>query len=452
MPCQSYGLQTHWQQQHHFKLSMPVAHLWSFRATTNACICCACCAQDFGEHGREFISSELGLKLLQVLADEQQLKQYVGSGKRLARLTAILQQTVLKILPMENTHGRDLVESGKLCERKNGRGVDTNRNWDIDWGKKEKDYDPNEEYPGKAPHSEPEVQVLLALAKEFKPHVWLNVHSGMYALFTPYDHKPHVPNTTDARAALRMLQRIKETICTECVVGSGGHSVGYLAHGTATDYMFEVLGVPMPFTWEIYGDATASFDDCFKMFNPLGQDNYDRVVTMWVKALLQLLELLPTHPATWPVFKAAGMDRDSSRGGEQAQAAKQRSQEQQQADPSGGGPGSTADGAPDKQQQGEQQQEKDGDEGVSRRGSNNDSSSSRTEAAEETISIRRAPGSPGVVGGNGSSRSSSWGVLRQQQLLPLLVGLGGMVALVYLVTRRRSEGLPYARVPVRTRK
>ncbi len=43
---------------------------------------------------------------------------------------------------MENTHGRDLVERGNLCERKNGRGVDTNRNWDIDWGKKEKDYDP----------------------------------------------------------------------------------------------------------------------------------------------------------------------------------------------------------------------------------------------------------------------------------------------------------------------
>jgi hypothetical protein len=29
-------------------------------------------------------------------------------------------------------------------------------------------------------------------AKALKPHVWLNVHSGMYALFTPYDHKPYV--------------------------------------------------------------------------------------------------------------------------------------------------------------------------------------------------------------------------------------------------------------------
>lgn len=38
--------------------------------------------------------------------------------------------------------------------------------------------------------------MLLTLAKELRPHVWLNVHSGMYALFTPYDHKGHVPNTT----------------------------------------------------------------------------------------------------------------------------------------------------------------------------------------------------------------------------------------------------------------
>jgi hypothetical protein len=32
-----------------------------------------------------------------------------------------------QILPMENVKGRALVEGGKLCERKNGRGVDTNR-------------------------------------------------------------------------------------------------------------------------------------------------------------------------------------------------------------------------------------------------------------------------------------------------------------------------------------
>ena len=57
----------------------------------------------------------------------------------------------MQILPMENVNGRKLVESGQLCERKNGRGVDPNRNWDAHWGFKESDYDPAEEYPGAAP-------------------------------------------------------------------------------------------------------------------------------------------------------------------------------------------------------------------------------------------------------------------------------------------------------------
>ena len=52
---------------------------------------------------------------------------------------------------MENERGRSKVESRNLCERKNGRGVDTNRNWPVHWGFKEPDYDSREEYPGDEP-------------------------------------------------------------------------------------------------------------------------------------------------------------------------------------------------------------------------------------------------------------------------------------------------------------
>ena len=58
---------------------------------------------------------------------------------------------MLQIVPMENERGREMVEEGALCERKNGRGVDTNRNWEVHWGFKEKDYDPAEEFPGEKP-------------------------------------------------------------------------------------------------------------------------------------------------------------------------------------------------------------------------------------------------------------------------------------------------------------
>jgi hypothetical protein len=52
---------------------------------------------------------------------------------------------------MENVRGRERVEAGEACLRKNGRGVDTNRNWAVHWGHKERDYDPEEEFPGDHP-------------------------------------------------------------------------------------------------------------------------------------------------------------------------------------------------------------------------------------------------------------------------------------------------------------
>lgn len=73
----------------------------------------------------------------------------MGSDERGDRLYKLLDKVSFKILPMENANGRRLVEKGQLCERKNGRGVDVNRNWGVDFGVKEKDYDPKEEYPGK---------------------------------------------------------------------------------------------------------------------------------------------------------------------------------------------------------------------------------------------------------------------------------------------------------------
>lgn len=253
---------------------------------------------DFGEHGRELISSELGLHFLRTLADPAAIRAVLGGGPRGEELYRILtEEASFTILPLENMGGRSMVETGQLCERKNGRGVDPNRNWDFDWGVKEKDYSPSEEYPGTRPFSEPEVRVVLDLAKQHSPHVWVNVHSGMEAMFVPWDHKAEIPD--DAQEAFAFLSTIlKESLTPdlkECVIGSGGKTVGYLAHGTATDYMYQVLKVPIPYTWEIYGDLRAPYDDCFAAFNPITSTQYDITVRAWLKALFRLVELAPTH-------------------------------------------------------------------------------------------------------------------------------------------------------------
>lgn len=183
---------------------------------------------NYGEHGRELISVEIALEVLRMLCDPRRRAALMERFDVPVQLVeAALQRSVIKLMPMENVQGRKLVEGGALCERKNGRGVDPNRNWGVHWGHKEPDYDPAEEFPGAAPFSEPEAAMLRVLAEGFKPHVWVSVHSGMEALFMPYDHKDVLPLGPAAQATLEVLQAMNDQICGgRCAVGSGGKAVG----------------------------------------------------------------------------------------------------------------------------------------------------------------------------------------------------------------------------------
>lgn len=58
--------------------------------------------------------------------------------------------------------------------------------------------------------SEPETALILALAQTFEPHVWLNVHSGMEALFMPYDHRADIPPGEQALATLHILEDLNK--------------------------------------------------------------------------------------------------------------------------------------------------------------------------------------------------------------------------------------------------
>ena len=267
---------------------------------------------NYGEHGRELITVQVALKLLAQLAkgvDHASTLSHKSLGQQ--ETAAALKDVVLKIVPMENVNGRTKVESGDWCERKNGRGVDTNRNWAVDWGVKEADFDPYEEYPGKAPFSEPEARMLKSLVETFKPHAWVNVHSGMEAMFMPYDHKPSEPSGAGAAAMRNVLKDLNAFHCGgRCVVGGGGKGVGYLAHGTATDWVYEAANVPVAFTWEIYGDDDAHYMDCFRMFNPVGREAHDSVVNDWVSAGVSLLPMLARHPD----LPSAGLGADVGGG------------------------------------------------------------------------------------------------------------------------------------------
>ena len=132
------------------------------------------------------------------------------------------------------------------------------------------DYDPAEENPGAQPFSEPEASLLLSAATAFRPHVWwvgrgrvrfrgdfsrvvrqyslifhcshcltvpsppaallycctavllyrrANVHSGMSAMFMPYDHKGHIPGALPPCCAVHAVLCILSCVrCACCAV------------------------------------------------------------------------------------------------------------------------------------------------------------------------------------------------------------------------------------------
>ncbi|RVX16013.1 hypothetical protein CK203_005692 [Vitis vinifera] len=335
-------------------------------------------AESFGQHGRELITSELALRVLSVLSEEQFLPNMDPIS-----LNSTLDKLVIKVVPMENLNGRKLVEAGELW-----RGVDLNRNWSVDWGKKEKDYDPYEENPGTAPFSEPETQIMRKLSISFDPHIWVNVHSGMEpcsvsaqdpshfqmeeveALFMPYDHRNTTPDGLPSQQMRRLLEELNHLHCQDrCMIGSGGGSVGlvdhfcilvsgivvelykassgqglgplgraifrghragqavsyvpggpcpfcvmlvllichphsdtkdrksetsswYLAHGTATDYMYDVVRVPMAFTFEIYGDEQRLRRTASKCLTPLTSPP-SIVLNDWSAAFFTIFKMGP---------------------------------------------------------------------------------------------------------------------------------------------------------------
>lgn len=55
---------------------------------------------------------------------------------------------------------------------------------------------------------------MKQLASQFKPHVWLNVHSGMEALFMPYDHQPRIPGKEYMLQLLLWLAGWLKELCT----------------------------------------------------------------------------------------------------------------------------------------------------------------------------------------------------------------------------------------------
>lgn len=215
---------------------------------------------NLGIHGREYITGEVALHLLNQLCD--------GSP----RSRALLNETEFMIIPLLNVAGREKVETSTAsCSsmRKNENDVDLNRNFAFVWDQGS-DEPTQEDYRGSAAMSEPESRLLNHTVANFAPSMFIDVHSGDQSLMYPYSYREegcansqdhqnlldHVNNEVFCNAGLPFNDPTQKVFRNTCGVRAGpaaqALSPPYTASGTTLDYMYEVLHVPYAMTWEVY--------------------------------------------------------------------------------------------------------------------------------------------------------------------------------------------------------
>ena len=216
----------------------------------------------FNEHARERITGEIALHVVEDLV-------HMRPPNRIT------------IIPILNVWGRRRVDNGEHCLRKNEHGVDTNRNYQIE------EHHPyprkGEEYEGEAPMSEKESQLVSSLLQRGVRR-YINIHSGEFSMYMPYDSKMVEPPRA---AAMKHFLHQLHPLCPECVGGSAAKVSSYKAYGTSVDYAMH-LGVPEAYTFEVYG---SEHGDCNEMFNPTTIEDFNRVVGMWSEILVTSLHI-----------------------------------------------------------------------------------------------------------------------------------------------------------------
>lgn len=152
---------------------------------------------NFGEHGRELISSEIALALCELFA----------AAKRNSWIHQMLQNVEIVLVPVMCPWSRRVAETTNPCQRTNKAGVDLNRNWDFQFTYKE----PlgSEQYAGPNAFSEGESQALRDLAQRFQPHVYVNMHSGFKEMYVGWDYSAEkIPEADNvAMPLLRFLSK-----------------------------------------------------------------------------------------------------------------------------------------------------------------------------------------------------------------------------------------------------
>lgn len=230
-----------------------------------------------GEHPRELISVETCLEMLRkVLASEE-----------------ILAFASIRMVINANPEARKQVEAGEYCLRTNANGVDINRNWDLHW-KAENCEVVAEECPGLASMSEPEVLEIQQLLTSAPPDLFLTIHSGRYALLTPFAYDTEPP-TEDIDLMLAALAAASQDLLPNVEIGPAAQVLNYKCPGNILDYTYFHTKVRIAAVFEVYrnhfpfSSFLSNHSSCFQTFNPDDPALYTEVIELWSEVFLRLL-------------------------------------------------------------------------------------------------------------------------------------------------------------------
>ena len=279
---------------------------------------------NFGEHGRELITSEVALTFLSLFdlttttnptptpspipsspdpfeyarippsspPSSSSLSSPPPSPLSPELLRHLTRNTRTTVIPLLNEWGRRQVEAGHACSRKNRNGVDLNRNYDFLFDSNRRP-PADETYQGVAAFSEEESRCVRDVAVREMVDVYVNVHSGIKELYFGWDHRGDVmlPNM---REVTRLYERVNAHHCS-CRVGSAGKIAGYVVYGGSMDWLYVHTNTSYSLTYEVYGAEEAmTRGDCYTAFNPTTaqqlHDTTTAFATSFITIQLALIE------------------------------------------------------------------------------------------------------------------------------------------------------------------
>jgi hypothetical protein len=215
-------------------------------------------------HAREWVSTEMALRLLQFLADSLPA---TPAG------AALLAARDVWVIPVVNPDGLQYAFDTERLWRKNRRpngdgtaGVDLNRNYPAFWGRDDvgsSGVSGTETYRGAAPASEPETRAVVAFHATHPPATAISYHSYSDLVLYPYGHRSGAlaPDGARFRAlagtplAPAVPDRVSESVRTGYHPGPAWQL--YPTNGEYTEWAYRAHGT-MAFTVELTSGCCAA--------------------------------------------------------------------------------------------------------------------------------------------------------------------------------------------------